>query len=394
MKEISKETIEKISQTKLESNRKETLFNIIKNDIPKQVDNNLAIPSHRTRQHISFDEFKTLIQEGKTFKELCQTYSKHLMLFYNYLSRGQVSISKEQFEEQYNKGISLDEIARSSNTPREHITYLREYYGIKRKGANFIKRLQKEVPLSQEAKDIIIGSILGDGCITPLGYFSEKHSEKQVEYLEWKAEFLKPILTSKSFSCYKEFDKRYGNGSMNYSFCLRTIAHSFLYEIREKFYKEINNEWVKIIPEDIGSIINERILAIWFMDDGHTDWGYRNGEKEYENQLPQCKISSESFSLEDNIKLQKVLAEKYSINSNIRFRDTKNFQKPYLRIDCKTSPLFMEIIKKFITPELLYKIDEKEYIDHKKRIYDKEKITNLFMEKHGISQIKEYGKDA
>ena len=50
MKEISQETIDKITQTKLEDGRKRILEGFIKNDIPQQINNNLAIPSHRTRK--------------------------------------------------------------------------------------------------------------------------------------------------------------------------------------------------------------------------------------------------------------------------------------------------------------------------------------------------------
>jgi hypothetical protein len=160
--------------------------------------------------------------------------------------------------------------------------------------------------------------------------------------------------------------------------------------MREKFYKKIDNKYIKIIPDDIGDMINEMVLAIWFMDDGNTDWGYRNGKKKYENSLPQCKISSESFSLSDNINLQKTLLEKYNINSNISFRDIKNSLKPYIRIDCKTSPRLIEIIKNFTTPDLLYKVDISEYLIHKERIYDAEKIANLFIQKHNIPRINTY----
>jgi len=381
MRTISEEAINKISQTKLENGRKRIISGFVKNDIPEQSENNLNVHAHRTRERLTFEEFKNLIAQGHPLKYLCEKYSKHLMAFYSALSQGKINLSKENFEEQYNKGIPLDEIARANNISREYITYLRDYYGIKIKGANYQKRLKNEVPLSQEAKDIIIGSLLGDGHITTWGYFSEKHSEKQVEYLEWKASILKPILNKKSFSTYSYLDKRYN--SINYSFCIRTIAHSFLYEMRDKFYKTINGKYVKMVPDDIADMINETVLAVWFMDDGSTDWMYRNGIKEYEKAQPQCKISSESFTLDENIKLQKCL-KKYGINSNIRFRDTINLIQPYIRVDCESSSRFMNLIKSKITNDLLYKVNEKEYLIHKDKTYDIEKISNDFIKTHKI----------
>ena len=388
MKILSEETIKKISISKQEAGRERILQSLTSNEniVPKQSQVELAIPSHRTRECISFDIFKDLISKGESLKDLKEKYSSHLMSFYSLLAQGKMTLSKEDFETQYKKGISLDEISKGSNISREHIGYLREYYGIKRKGANFIKRLQNETPLNQEAKDIIIGSLLGDGHITKDGYFSEKHSEKQSKYLEWKASFLVSILSDNAFTLDKTFDKRYG--SINYSFCLRTIVHSFLHEMREKFYKKINNKWIKIIPDDIENLINEKVLAIWFMDDGHTDWLYRNGIKKYANALPQCKFSSESFSFEENMKLKDIL-KSYSIDCNISFRDHIQKINPYIRITCKSSVVFRMLIKPFVQPELLYKVDEKEYLEYRLKIFDKELIAKNFADKHNI-KIKNY----
>jgi hypothetical protein len=384
MKKISKKTIEKISKTKLEASQKKILEGISTNTIPKQSQTKLAVPSHRTRKNISFEDFKKEIEKGRSINNLVEEgVSKHLLGFYSVLSKGKITLTKEEFENEYTKGIPLDEIGKTYGISREHITYLREYYGIKRKGATYLKRLKNEVELSQEAKDVVIGSLLGDGHITPLGYFSEKHSEKQVEYLEWKGEALKEILTDKSFSAYPYFDKRYGHN--NYSFCLRTKAHSFLYEMRKLFYKEVDGKTIKVVPEKIEDLMNEKVLAVWFMDDGHTDWGYRHGERGTNNLLPQSKISSQSFSFEENVMLQKTLENKFNIVSNIRFHK-KNKKEPFLKITSVSSKIFFEIIKPFITNDLIYKIDEQSYLNYKiKHIYPEE-VLKYFMTKHKIFQ--------
>lgn len=357
MKEISKETINKISQTKLEDGRKRILEGFIKNDIPEQSNNNLAIPSHRTREWISFDQFKDLIGQGKPLQELCKLYSKHLMAFYSYLSKGKISLTKEQFEEQYNQGIPLDEIGRANNIPREHITYLREYYGIKRKGATYQKRLQNEVPLSQDAKDIIIGSLLGDGYIDPDGYFTEKHSQKQLEYLQWKASYLKPVSNGKSWYYYESIDERSGTLIKSHQF--RTTVHSFFHEMRNKFYVTINGKNKKIIPHDIYELLNEKVLAILFMDDGVTDWKYRNGYKMTYGSLPSCKICSESFTEDDNIKLSNAINKKFQIESYVKNKEED--LKPQLKFSTENSQKLLNLIKKYTHNSLLYKITEDVY---------------------------------
>jgi len=354
----------KISEVKLEQGRQKIIEGIVHTDIVKQSDIQLAIPSHRTKKWISFEEFKKMIYEGKSLGELCRNYSKHLMAFYSALSQGKINLSKEQFIKEYESGIPLDEIARSNKIPREQITYLREYYGIKRKGATYQKRLKEEVPLSQDAKDIIIGSMLGDGHITPAGYFSEKHSPEQLEYLRWKASFLKPITTNKSWDYNESIDNRSGSLIKSHSF--RTTVHTFLYYIRSIFYIKSNNKkskkrkWDKIIPPDIINLMNEKVLAIWFMDDGHTDWKYRNGKKMTSGSLPSCKICSESFSIEDNNTLSLLLLNKFNINSIVKFKNNDK-NKPQLKFSTIDSVRLIQLIKKYVVSELAYKVDEEIY---------------------------------
>jgi len=380
------EVIKQISDTKREDGRQEILAALQNHKPVEQSDVKLVIPSHRKKQFITFEEYEKLLLEGKTVLELKETAPKHLIAFYGALVKGRINITKEEFEELYNEGKSLDEIAEFKNIPREHITYLREYYGIKRKGAKFLKRINNEKPLSQEAKDVIIGSMLGDGHITKWGYFQEKHYRKQVQYLEWKGEELKELQTDNSYSYDCSIDSR--SRSFIESYIFRTMAHSFLYEMRKKFYKEENGIWRKTIPDDMEDLLNDKVLAIWFMDDGNTDWTYRNGIKLYVNALAQCKLSSESFTIKDNIILQNILQKKFNLISNIRYKIPESNEKPYLRLDCESSAKLVSIIKRFVTNDLSYKVDEKEYLKSQNMVVDEEKIRNNFIAKHHLDYTK------
>lgn len=379
---MKKEIIEKISQTKLENGRKHIIEGFTNNTIPEQSKITLKIPTHRTKQWLSFDEFKILISEGKSLKELNKTYSKHLMAFYSYLSQGKITLTKEKFEECYLAGVSLNEISETNNVPREYITYLREYYGIKRKGANYQKRLKNEKlikPLTQEAIDVIIGSMLGDGYLTRGGEYREKHSEKQVEYLEWKSTFFKDIIKQNSFYGYSSIDKR--SGRTIYTFGFRTKIHSQIIALEELFYKYIDNKRTKVLPENISDMINEKVLMIWFLDDGHTDWNRRVKNKHPNwNNKHQCKISSESFTLEENKVLQKILKEKFGLNANITFKKRGNI-RPYLRLTMNSSIKLLKIIDPIVpTNDMKYKTDEKAFLSRK--LEDKENVLNDFISRH------------
>jgi hypothetical protein len=285
-------------------------------------------------------------------------------------------ISRDVFESEYNTGIGLEGISKKYNIPRENVTYLRDFYGIKRKGATFIKRLTNEKPLSQEAKDVIIGSLLGDGCIDKCGVFREKHSAEQVGYLEWKAEVLRETWNDRPLTAYLSIDKR--SGTKIYTFQFIAGTHSFTLDARSEFYKN----GIKCIPENIKDYINELTLAIWFMDDGSTDWHYRKGVKLY-NSLPTCKICSESFTQMENETLSKIIYEKFGLVSRVG-QKLRSPQQTRIYFDSESSLKLVNLLKKYATPDLLYKYDEQEYLKRSHTVLDKDKILSDYRIRHQL----------
>ena len=69
--------------------------------------------------------------------EINKLTSKHLVQFYSNFAQGKIKISQEEFIEEYNKGISLDEICEKYKICRDDMTYLRQLYGQKVKGGYF-----------------------------------------------------------------------------------------------------------------------------------------------------------------------------------------------------------------------------------------------------------------
>jgi hypothetical protein len=372
------DSIAKMAMTKREQGRA-----LLLNSEDQKLDqtfSNLAIPSHRTSKHVSLDEFKAMLTSGMNIKEISQHTSKHLIAFYSSMMQGKIKLGKEDFETMYDSGVSLNEISASTGISRQHLTYLREFYGIKRKGATYIKRLAEEKPLSDQAKNVLIGSLLGDGHMHSLGYFSEKHGPLQVEYLEWKGSVLNSIAREKPFDAYKAIDKRSGNTL--YTFTFRTGAHSFCYELRKAFYDE---NGVKRLPDNLADILNEEVLAIWYMDDGSTDWHYRNGVKEYANSKPVCKLHTESFSVNDNVLITKILMSKWGLKSKVQQKEgSTGIMKPMIILDGLSSEKMTSMLKDYSTKDLSYKFDEQAYLIKKELSIDKEDVLNKFKEKHKL----------
>lgn len=343
----SAKTIKQISETKKAKSREE-LLEKTKNCELEQSNTQLATPTHRQKKHISLEKYQELLKQGKTVPDIIKMTSKHIVYFYNALLKGKINLTKEEFEEKYNNGVSLEEISKEKNIPRQYLTFLREFYGIKRKGATYQRRLKEEKPLSQEAKDVIIGSMLGDGHIAKGGYFTEKHSPKQLDYLKWKASFLPEVTTEKSWAYYESIDKR--SGSLIKTHCFRTITHSWIIEMGKLFYKEIDGKRIKVVPDEMAEWMNEKILAIWFMDDGYTDWMYRNNTKT-SGVRPSAKLCTDSFSNQDIQKLRIILSAKFSLATSVGDRNRIIF-------NADNTVNLLELIKPNCPESMLYKSDE------------------------------------
>ncbi len=188
----------------------------------------------------------------------------------------------------------------------------------------------KKIGFSEYQKAVIIGSILGDGCLcenwSKTNYrLIISHSINQKEYIEWKYEILKQWILTKP---------RYYEG--NRSLTIRTISHPELTTLRDIFY--LNGK--KIIPKNIFHLIKNPItIAVWFMDDGNVNNDAYN-------------LNTQSFTQEENLFLVLMLKKEYGITCTIE----NNNGYPRLYIWKESAPLFRQIIYEFVIPSMRYKL--------------------------------------
>lgn len=135
----------------------------------------------------------------------------------------------------------------------------------------------RNTDFSEFQKSLVIGSILGDGCVYKKSnakncIFETRHSMKQREWALWKAYNLKPFFSGKSVLNVKgqknhKFEDIYGVRYVNTSDNIRIIinSHPYFTEIRNIFYPEGK----KIIPvEYLEGKFNITSLAALLGDDG------------------------------------------------------------------------------------------------------------------------------
>jgi uracil-DNA glycosylase family 4 len=117
--------------------------------------------------------------------------------------------------------------------------------------------------LSPLAFDVVCGSLLGDGHIRPgTSLLSLSHSARQRDYALFKVGLLAELRPTAG----EVRVAAVSGGARTYPVVhVFTRAHRSLRILRKEFYSAR-----KRVPQWMATRLNERMLAFWFMDDGHT----------------------------------------------------------------------------------------------------------------------------
>ena len=194
----------------------------------------------------------------------------------------------------------------------------------------------RAVDFTQRQKDIMYGSILGDGYIRPgkAAYaLSFTQGEKQKDYLLWKLhEFDNYVVTKELTSRVTNF---HGNAPV-YSFS--TITHP---EITAAYHvthpngqKRITTEWL--------SKLSPLSIAVWYMDDGSLNKRYGT-----------IVLCTNAFPLEDQLLLIDFFEKAYGLHLKAEKRRNDQY---ILRINASESKLFRSIVAPHVPSFMDYKL--------------------------------------
>ena len=200
-------------------------------------------------------------------------------------------------------------------------------------------RLQSLFPPHQ--LDVIIGSLLGDarlecrsiGLRNPItARFRVHHGEKQKDYVSWKYQILQNVVSRGPSEIVWVNQKRN----------LREISWYFHTKSSEEFgalYGYFYKDGKKILPENIFSLLNPRMIAVWFMDDGS-------------NNRENCTLNTHSFSKREQSRIVEHFSKQYGILVRI-VKDRTKFKLAFGRKECQK---LIDIIQPHIIPSMAYKI--------------------------------------
>lgn len=195
-----------------------------------------------------------------------------------------------------------------------------------------LRDLKTSLHLSDIQREIVIGTILGDGCLITsrsgkAARLQVRHQVKHSEYVEWKYQY---------FSDWVETRPRFDR--FNNSWYFRTVSHPDLMEIKKIFYVETT----RIVPASIDQLLKTPLsLAIWFMDDGT-----------YYSDSIAYKLCSYAFGETGNFLLKRCLENNFNIQTHVN-NDGKGY---YLYLPVNGALKFYEVVRPFIVPCMLYKI--------------------------------------
>jgi hypothetical protein len=210
-------------------------------------------------------------------------------------------------------------------------------------GPKALAEYKQRLNLQPEQHHLLIGSILGDGCLRFPGRshhanLTIEHGEAQREYVWFKYERLQEWVTTPPAQVRRIHHKDRDRTLTSWRFS--TLSHPAFTDYYTRFYVD----GIKTIPATICDLVTAPLtLAVWLMDDGN-----RNKDVLF--------LSTESFSVAEQVLLGGCLARRFGIESTLNFHSQSHGRRLYrLRLTRAGSRKAVELIRPYMLPSLTYK---------------------------------------
>ena len=199
---------------------------------------------------------------------------------------------------------------------------------------------------NKESRNLLIALLLGDGTISNNFVFKIAHCDKQKDYLEWKIRQLKDSGIRNSGI--KSYIKTKGFNAGVPVFYTQLNIVPFIKVLRRVVYKD-----KKVIGNrKLLNRLDERGIAIWFMDDGHINIRKTNNKVHgFYIKISTCEPKEEVQVIIDYFK------EVWNINFYM-FHEGKKKDSYSLCCGTKEGLKFIDIVKPYVlqVPSMKYKV--------------------------------------
>jgi membrane-bound lytic murein transglycosylase len=203
-----------------------------------------------------------------------------------------------------------------------------------------LREKKKKLKLKKRQKEIVIGLMLGDGCLETQNNgrtyrLKVEQSVRHKEYVDWLYKNFQEFVNTVPKKREKE---AFGKKVINYGFSTLSVGN--LRFFAQQFYKDTVKG--KKIPVLIKRYLTPLSMAVWFMDDGQIK------SKKHRALL----INTQCFSKRDLRKLQKALKEKFGIKTSLK-KEPTGWRLYFLS---ETVAKFVKLIKPHILPSMRRKL--------------------------------------
>src|ERR1700737_3979298 len=198
--------------------------------------------------------------------------------------------------------------------------------------------------LSDQQWEVVLGSLLGDGCLSPpVRQDSESarlrmgHGAKQAEYLDWKISLLENISHSRTTN---------GKGAAFADF----TPLSELHELRSAVYLGDG----KFLSEEYLKALTLLALAIWYMDDGSFTLRSKGLQQRTTGGSGRIEICVEAIREGSRPRLRDYLRDTHGLD--VRLRHAGSTDKAVLVFSTEATAKFQELIAPYVHPSMAYKL--------------------------------------
>lgn len=207
-----------------------------------------------------------------------------------------------------------------------------------------IKEAKKNLKLTKFQREVLIGSLLGDGHLETQNNgrtyrLKVEYGEKQKDYALW---FWNVFKNWTNMPSPKEKSRKSKLGKVNKSYYFNTYSHGVFRFYAHQFYPKNGD---KKIPKIIHKLITPVSLAVWFMDDGSLK---SKNHKTYH-------IAANGRSKSELELARRALRDKFSVESTLH----KQYGDWRIYIKTESAKKFEEIVGEYTIPSMKYKLSNK-----------------------------------
>lgn len=187
--------------------------------------------------------------------------------------------------------------------------------------------------LSATQQSVLVGTLLGDGCLAKHGRFHRlhvKHKAAHIALVEYKHEVFTGFVTMQL----DRFDQRLGTKRYPCAqFATRTSP------VFTGWYERFYRDGRKHVPVDIEWLLTPLAVAVWFMDDGAADYAG-------------VTLQTHSFVGSEVRRLVEVLCGRFALVASAR----RNKGGEIIYVAARSLPRLRELVEPHVLPEFAYKL--------------------------------------